>query len=396
MRAPGRPETPISLFYSYSHRDEALRKKLETHLSLLKDQGIIRDWHDRRIEAGTKWDGIISENVNQAGIILLLISAEFMASRYCRDVEVARAMERHETGTARVVPVILRPVDWHSAPFGKLQALPQDGKPITECRNRDRGFVDVARGIRAIAESFPTTAPGLSTSVWTSANLSLTAHERPKAMDKTRPPLVAEPPDLILVEVLEALPGRPISGERLVRPDGTISLGFYGEVHVAGLTLPEIKEKLLVHLLEFLSDEVLGLVTYDPETGDPIVDPKTGKPILKDPKDSDRVFVDITAYNSQAYYILGSVYKPGRLPYTGGDTVLDALQYAGGALPSADFGNIRLIRSYPKGSPAQSFPIDYQELTMGTDSSTNYQIFPNDRLVVPPDPNYRQGGNQLS
>ena len=76
-----------------------------------------------------------------------------------------------------------------------------------------------------------------------SANLSLTPHEWPKAIDKHRPPLVVEPPDMIVVEVLEALPGRPISGERLVRPDGTISLGFYGDVHVAGLTLPEIKEK---------------------------------------------------------------------------------------------------------------------------------------------------------
>src|SRR5262249_20734840 len=118
-----RPATPTSLFYSYSHKDEALRKKLETHLSLLRDQGVIRDWHDRRIEAGTECDGIINENLDRAGMILLLVSADFLASRYCRDVEVARAMERHEAGTARVIPIILRPVDWHSAPFGKLQAL---------------------------------------------------------------------------------------------------------------------------------------------------------------------------------------------------------------------------------------------------------------------------------
>ena len=115
-----RPAAPISLFYSYSHKDEALRKKLETHLSLLKDQGVISGWHDRRIEAGTEWDGVINENLEEAGMILLLVSADFLASRYCRDVEIARAMERHEAGTARVIPVILRPVDWHSAPFGKL------------------------------------------------------------------------------------------------------------------------------------------------------------------------------------------------------------------------------------------------------------------------------------
>ena len=83
---------------------------------------------------------------------------------------------------------------------------------------------------------------------------------------------VVEPPDLLLVEVLEALPGRPISGERLVRPDGTISLGFYGDVDVAGLTIPEVKEKIVLHLRKYLSDEVLGLVEINPETGEPETD----------------------------------------------------------------------------------------------------------------------------
>src|SRR5262245_15735417 len=80
------------------------------------------------------------------------------------------------------------------------------------------------------------------------------------------PDYVIEPPDLVLVEVLEALPGRPISGERLVRPDGKISLGFYGEVYVAGLTIQEMKEKIVLHLRKYLTDEVLGLVELDPET----------------------------------------------------------------------------------------------------------------------------------
>jgi hypothetical protein len=226
MPIPDHPTTPISLFYSYSHRDEALRKKLETHLSLLKDPGVIRDLHDRRIEAGTEWDGIIDESLDQAGIILLLVSADFLASRYCRDVEVARAMERHEAGTASVIPIILRPVDWHSAPIGKLQSLPRDGKPITEWRNRDRAFADVAQGIRTVAKSLPSTVLGFSPSARPSANPSFAAHERTNAIDETMPPLVVERPDRIVVEVLDALPGRPISGPRLVRPDGRISLAW--------------------------------------------------------------------------------------------------------------------------------------------------------------------------
>src|SRR3954470_14701905 len=107
MPPPERPAAPMSLFYSYSHKDEALRKKLETHLSLLQDEGVISGWHDRRIAAGAEWDGAISENLDKSGIILLLVSADFLASRYCRDVEVARAMGRHGAGTAQVIPVIL-------------------------------------------------------------------------------------------------------------------------------------------------------------------------------------------------------------------------------------------------------------------------------------------------
>src|SRR3954452_20187912 len=165
MPHPEHPAVPISLFYSYSHKDEALRGRLETHLSLLQHQGVISGWHDRRIAAGTEWDGAISQHLEKAGIILLLVSADFLASRYCRDVEIKRAMEHHEAGTARVIPVILRPVDWHTAPFGKLQALPQDGKAVTEWSNRDKAFTDVARGIREVVKGLlpraqpPPTAP---------------------------------------------------------------------------------------------------------------------------------------------------------------------------------------------------------------------------------------------
>ena len=95
-----------------------------------------------------------------------------------------------------------------------------------------------------------------------------------------------EPPDLVLVEVLEALPGRPISGERLVRPDGKISLGFYGDVYVAGLTMPEVKEKIVLHLRKYLTDEILGLVEAGRDGRDRRPTTKTRKPKMIDPKDS--------------------------------------------------------------------------------------------------------------
>jgi len=222
--------------------------------------------------------------------------------------------------------------------------------------------------------------------------------EKPKDSGKRKfgPAHVVEPPDLLIVEVLDALPGRPISGERLVRPDGTISLGFYGDVEVAGLTVPEVKEKVIQHLQKYLTRIALGIVETDSESGNEKVDPTTGKPVMLDPRDSDMVFVDVTAYNSRNYYVEGDVMVAGKFAYTGNETVLDAIHCAAGLLPSADRSKVKLIRSYPRGSPVQVLPIDYEEVTMGTDASTNYQILPNDRLVIPRDPKYTPSGTAAS
>jgi TIR domain len=144
------PKTLVEIFFSYSHKDATLLDKLVAHLSQLKHQGLIAGWHDRKIAAGAEWEGQIDGHLNSARVILLLISADFLASRYCYDVEMKRALERHSAGEARVIPIILRPCDWHASPFGKLQALPNNGaKPVTEWRNQDKAFTDVARGIRA-------------------------------------------------------------------------------------------------------------------------------------------------------------------------------------------------------------------------------------------------------
>jgi polysaccharide export outer membrane protein len=215
----------------------------------------------------------------------------------------------------------------------------------------------------------------------------IAASNIPREFQKvTMPDYIVEPPDLLVVEVLESLPGRPISGERLVRPDGRITLGFYGEVYVAGLTLPEVKEKIILHLRKYISDEVLGLIEYKEGTLDPKVD-ANGEIVLKDPKDTDRVFVDVTAYNSKNYYVLGDVLIPGKLPITGNETVLDALEYAGGLLPTAAPQNIRLVRPAPPGACCeQTLPVNLAAITNGGDPTTNYQLMPGDRIVVHRDP----------
>jgi polysaccharide export outer membrane protein len=207
----------------------------------------------------------------------------------------------------------------------------------------------------------------------------IAASNIPAELNKTSlPDYIVEPPDLIVVEVLEALPGRPITGERLVRPDGTISLDFYGKVYVAGLTPTEIKEKIVLHLRKYINDEVLGLIEEDPETGE-------RRPVP--PAESDRVFVDVTAYNSKVYYVMGDVLAPGRLPITGNETVLDAINYAGGLAPTASVPNIRLVRPAPPGACCeQLLPVNYEAIVHGGDPTTNYQLMPGDRLVVYRDP----------
>jgi protein involved in polysaccharide export with SLBB domain len=308
-------------------------------------------------------------------------------------------------------------------------------------------------------------------------------------------PYVVMPPDLVLVEVLEALPGRPISGERLVRPDGTIDLGFYGEISVLGLTLPQVKVALIKHLRKFLTDEALGLKLDDeegvpPSALIPVPFPDTPKspgsahdsegmqprsssyrprlsprplrprsasrraaggpvplrPVLAQsahaaaqdqdtpaqasnqikipaggkgrititievdgqgtssaeqhppappnpsaddirrkispPEESATVFVDVTAYNSNNYYVLGDVAVTGRLPWTGNETILDALAYAGGLLASAEPKDIRLVRPGRGGKPSKIYKIDLAGIQEKGDVHSNYQIFPNDRLIV--------------
>jgi formylglycine-generating enzyme required for sulfatase activity len=147
------PIDPIKVFISYSHRDDELKDTLITHLANLKRQKKIAAWQDRAIEGGQEWEAQIKQQLESAQIILLLISPDFMASDYCYDIEMERAIARHDARTARVIPVILRPCDWKDSPFSKLQALPKDAKPITQWSDRDDAFLDVVQGIRRAVES---------------------------------------------------------------------------------------------------------------------------------------------------------------------------------------------------------------------------------------------------
>jgi hypothetical protein len=160
---------PIKLFFSYAHEDEDLRDELAKHLRILERQGIISAWYDRDITAGMEWADAIDDNLNTADIILLLVSPDFMASDYCYDREMKRAMERHEAHEAIVIPVILRKTNWTSAPFSKIQALPKNAKPVKSWSDQDEAFTYISEQIQKVAEVMasrpaPTSTPAAPTS----------------------------------------------------------------------------------------------------------------------------------------------------------------------------------------------------------------------------------------
>lgn len=141
------PQSALTVFFSYAHEDEALRDQLERHLSMLRNSGVITTWHDRKIGAGQDWARSIDEHLAGAQIVLLLISADFLASGYCWGVEMKAALNRHRDGDAIVIPIMLRRVDCEGAPFSGFQWLPE-GDPVTSWSNRDEAFTNVAKGIR--------------------------------------------------------------------------------------------------------------------------------------------------------------------------------------------------------------------------------------------------------
>ncbi|QLQ24890.1 MAG: TIR domain-containing protein [Dechloromonas sp.] len=145
---------PLSLFYSYSHRDEAFREELEAHLAYLRRGKLIAEWHDRMIGAGDEWKQQIDHSLATADIVLLLVSADFIASDYCWGEEMTKALARHERGEARVIPVILRPCRWERTPLGRLQAVPKNARPVSEWPNRDAAFEDIASAIERTVEEW--------------------------------------------------------------------------------------------------------------------------------------------------------------------------------------------------------------------------------------------------
>ena len=259
--------TAVKVFISYSHNDDSHRDELVKHLRLLERQGLVDSWHDRRLEPGQEWSGEIDRALEEAHLILLLVSADFLASDFCYELEMKRALERHEApGPCAVVPVIVRAVDWRAAPFAKLQAVPRDGKAVASWPDRDEAWTNVASGIRQVAERIreelasmpppvevtPTPPPAAPAPTPTPANANAAHHAPEPSTNAIAAGADGEPSPYAL---LAQYPGEPPQRYELVQGASLL----IGRAKEAGIRLPR-DDKMASRrhaVLEVRSDELV-------------------------------------------------------------------------------------------------------------------------------------------
>lgn len=141
------------MFYSYSPKDEQLVNELEEHLAIQKRQGLIQTWNRKNILAGDDVASKVNSHLDEADVIVLLISSSYIDSDYCYSIEMMLAMVRHRAGKACVIPILLRPCDVTGAPFAQLKSLPSDQRAITAWSDHDAAWASVAADLRTRIES---------------------------------------------------------------------------------------------------------------------------------------------------------------------------------------------------------------------------------------------------
>ena len=231
-----------------------------------------------------------------------------------------------------------------------------------------------------------------------------------------RPPYVVQPLDTLLIRVGEPLPNQPIEGPYIVSPDGTVNLGFsYGQVRVAGLSLEDVERAIRGQLARVLKEPQVAVALtqfrgVQQTRGEHLVRPDgtinlgsygcvyvAGLTLAQAKVAIERhlcqylqepeVSVDVFAYNSKVYYVItdGAGYgmQVYRFPVTGNETVLDAISNIQGLPAVASKKKLWLARPAPaQHCCSQILPIDWQAITEAGVTATNYQVFPGDRIYV--------------
>lgn len=141
---------PLEAYVSYSHRDAKLVKQILSHLEPLERENLIKVWSDLNLVPGADWNEEILSRLARARVFLLMVSPNYLASTWCREVDMRQALERQANGEARAVPIILGPCEWMETPLGRLQALPAQGRPVSEWKRRADAFADIEQGVRRV------------------------------------------------------------------------------------------------------------------------------------------------------------------------------------------------------------------------------------------------------
>lgn len=144
----------VSVFLSYCHVDEDYKNKLNIHLAPLKKMNKIKEWNDRELIVGSQFNNIIKKHLEEDDIIVLLISADFINSEYCYDIEMQKAIERCKNGQCKIIPVIVRPCLWQITPLKDFLVLPQDGKPISTYENKDNAYLEIVSAINQEIDNY--------------------------------------------------------------------------------------------------------------------------------------------------------------------------------------------------------------------------------------------------
>ncbi len=146
-------KNPIKVFISYARQDEVFKDELIRHLNPLVRNNTIKSWHDGILMVGEEWEPSIKKQIEEADVILLLISPDFMASDYIDDVEISKSLDRSRKRETVIVPIIIRPTNYSSFEISKYQALPKDGKPVSTWLYRDEAWIDITHQLKNLFDS---------------------------------------------------------------------------------------------------------------------------------------------------------------------------------------------------------------------------------------------------
>jgi polysaccharide export outer membrane protein len=272
-----------------------------------------------------------------------------------------------------VTPRVIIEAAEEAAPAPKpIATAVKKAKPVADTRAADKGETKVASLVKQYQEACAAGEMDKATKLAVQAlaidpacfsKVKADAKRPVKQQTKALPPYVIEAPDVLSVDVtlppiLNGTPSKPVSGQILVRPDGTIAMGTYGEIHVAGQTLEQAREAIRAKL--------------------------AGAKWIECPADQIRVAIDVVAFNSKAYYVITRGLTGGetvlRLPVTGNETVLDAVSNITAA--KINPGKVWVARRDADGGKVKILPVDWAAITRNGETETNYQILPGDRVYI--------------